>query len=323
MDQLSDKILKDYLLGRCSTKELEEIDRWIQSSEANAKWLFSVEDMYYAGKHNPYADPAKIQRAEIRLFQELSRERQERRRIHIQSVLRYAAVFFGLVLMGVFIYYYQGDTRMVEIASTNQVKEVTLPDGTHVWLNKSSRLKYPVVFGTETRKVELEGEALFHVTKDKKRPFLVKGDCLETRVLGTVFNFNTQGKGGSEEVTLQEGKVMVVNLRQKGLINLKPNQKAIFDKATGAMAVEMVYAPSVTVWHNNMIPFVNMRITEIASVLEKIYHVKITIAHLDKEATYTGDVRRSESIDTVLENLSYSIPFKYQIEGNQVKMIGK
>ena len=59
MDQLSDKILKDYLLGRCSTKELEEIDRWIQSSEANAKWLFSVEDMYYAGKHNPYADPAK------------------------------------------------------------------------------------------------------------------------------------------------------------------------------------------------------------------------------------------------------------------------
>ena len=72
-----------------------------------------------------------------------------------------------------------------------------------------------------------------------------------------------------------------------------------------------------------MIPFVNMRITEIASVLEKIYHVKITIAHLDKEATYTGDVRRSESIDTVLENLSYSIPFKYQIEGNQVKMIGK
>lgn len=323
MDQLSDKILKDYLLGRCSTKEFEEIDRWIQCSEENAKWLFSVEDMYYAGKYNPYADPAKIQRAEIRLFQELSKERQERHRVHILSALKYAAVVVGLVLMGGIIYYYQGHARMVELASTNQVKEVTLPDGTHVWLNKASHLRYPADFGKETRKVELDGEALFRVTKDRKRPFFVKGDCLETRVLGTVFNFNTKGNGGREEVTLQEGRVMVESLRQKGQITLKPNQKAIFDKVTGTMEIETVYAPIVTVWHNNLIPFVNMRITEIASVLEKIYHVKITIAHLDREATYTGDVRRSESIDTVLENLSYSIPFKYQIEGNQVKMIGK
>src|SRR5690606_25962513 len=104
--------------------------------------------------------------------------------------------------------------------------QVTLPDGTKVWLNAASSLKYPVAFNDTERKVELTGEAYFEVAKDKNKPFKVLADKQEIKVLGTHFNVNAYTDEASIKTTLVEGRVQV-GLRNTSTAHiLRPGQQS-------------------------------------------------------------------------------------------------
>jgi hypothetical protein len=87
--------------------------------------------------------------------------------------------------------------------------------------------------------------------------------------------------------------------------------------------MEQVYAPLETLWCNHRIPFRNMRIMEIVHVLEKNYHVKILLTNIDVNATYSGVVQQAESIDSVLDDLKFVIPFSYKRKGDNIYIAGK
>lgn len=316
MNQLNDKLLKDYLLGKCTERQMEKISAWIQESDENARWLFRVEELFHLRHMDKYSDEARIQRAELRLMKEI-RCQHKTLSFTLHHYIRYAAVIIAIVFLGVAGYHiFNNSSNQIEVVADAGIRQLVLPDGTSVWMNKGCRITYPETFDGDERIVTLDGEARFEVTKDSLRPFLVHSDAMTVRVLGTIFNFNTRCKNNCEEVTLLEGRVEAMGKSDEGKIFLKPHQKVILNKTSHVMSMEQVYAPLETLWCNHRIPFKNMRIMEIIHVLEKSYHVKIMLKDIDVNATYSGVVQQAETIDSVLDDLKFAIPFTYKRKGD-------
>lgn len=326
MDQINDKIIKDYILGRCSAKRLEQLYKWANASEDNAKYLFQIMEAYHTGQHVHFSNEARVQRAEINLMRRIEREEQSKKRHRSVQIIRYAAAaVLILCLSFVGMNALHNSVEMMEIATlTDGIKQVVLPDGSKVWLNTNSTLRYPATFSTVEREVELEGEAYFVIAKDSLHPFIVKSEAMTAQVLGTTFNFNTRPNSNTIEVALIEGRVKVSGNHNEGMITLRPNQKAVLNKASQSIEVIDTYTPVEAVWHNHMIPFNNMRITEIMTILEKLYSVNIQIAPaLHDHSTYSGLIRCTQDIDSILQDLSYSIPFKYSHHQHTINLYTK
>ena len=130
-----------------------------------------------------------------------------------------------------------------------------MPDGSKVWLNNASTLKYPHEFSEKERNVYLEGEAYFEVTKNRHKPFIVQSDAMRVRVLGTTFNFKSDKRCRIAEATLIEGEIEVKGNKEEGQIILAPGQRAELNKNNGRLTVKQVDAKLDAVWHDNLIPF--------------------------------------------------------------------
>lgn len=198
-------------------------------------------------------------RAERRLGRRLKRENQKKQEVFkLRSVLRYAAAIVGVMVLAAGLAYWfrnKAEELVVASAAHGQVREMLLPDGTKVWLNQSSVLKYPRAFEGKERHVYLDGEAYFEVARNHEKPFMVKSPAMDVRVLGTSFNIKCRPDNSFAETTLIEGEVEVKDKSDKGRITLLPGQKAVLNRVTGRMQVKQVDPKMEIVWHNDLIPF--------------------------------------------------------------------
>ena len=103
MNQLNDKLLKDYLLGKCTERQMEKISAWIQESDENARWLFRVEELFHLRHMDKYSDEARIQRAELRLMKEIRRQHKTLS-FTLHHYIRYAAVIIAIVLVALYVH---------------------------------------------------------------------------------------------------------------------------------------------------------------------------------------------------------------------------
>ena len=196
---------------------------------------------------------------------------------------------------------------------------LTLSDGTKVWLNSETELKYPVRFTGNTREVSVKGEAYFEVTKNRHKPFTVQSDAMRVRVLGTTFNFKSDKNCRVAEATLIEGEIEVKGNKEEGQIILAPGQRAELNKKSGRLTVKQVDAKLDAVWHDNLIPFQKADIFTITKALERFYDVKIILSpDIRADKTYSGVLRRKSTIDSVLTSLQNSIPIDYKIVGSNI-----
>ena len=323
MDDINDKTLKDYLAGKATDEEMVRLTEWLARSEENRKELFRLEMAYHLGKHNPLATREKTAAAEDRLFARIADYESQKDRRRSFRFLRYAAAVLAAVLLvggGLFAYLRQS-VEILTVAALDGVKKVTLPDRSTVWLNKGAAIRYADHFDGDERKVELEGEALFHVTKNPEKPFIVSSEGAAAKVLGTTFNFNAKGRGKASVISLIEGRLEVTGLDGQGKVVLHPNQKATVSRDLKAIKTENTYAPVDAVWRDNMIPFSNMRVREIARILEQLYGCRITVApRLDNGKTYTGVIKKSKDIRNVLDGLSYTVSFHYTVDGKEIAL---
>ncbi|WP_286843165.1 MULTISPECIES: FecR family protein [Sphingobacterium] len=191
--------------------------------------------------------------------------------------------------------------------------KMTLADGTKVWVNALSQLKFPAQFSAKERRVFLEGEAYFEVAPNAAQPFIVESRGNEIKVLGTHFNINAY----SDQIrtTLAEGRVEVRQNNQ--FVELLPGEfassfKDNLVKGRADLAHDLA-------WHNNEFYFKKETITNIAHQLSRWYDLDVTFrgdVQLDKE--YTGSIERDVKLSQVLEMLSYVSNLKFEVEGNKL-----
>ena len=324
MNELNDDIIKKYLQGDCSEEDFIRINTWIKESKDNARRLFLMEETYQAGKRNPFIEKRQTEQAEARLFRRLEIEKTAQQKTkRIRNLMKYAAMIAVILLggsgVGYWIYQLDPSQDMLIARADNAVQMVTLPDGTKVWLNQSTTLTYPRQFSSKERNVHLEGEAYFEVTKNRQKPFIVESQSMRVRVLGTIFNFKSSKDCRITEASLIEGEIEVKGQKDEGMVILLPGQKAELNKTTGRLMVKQVNVRMDAAWHDGLTPFEQADIFEIAQTLERFYDVKIILSpDIKADKTYSGVLKKKDTIDAVLKSLTNSIPINYKIVGDNI-----
>ena len=255
MSEINNKSIKDYLVGKATAKQMEQLAEWLAVSEENRKEFFEMELAFHLGKNNQLATSKEIEEAETKLFNQIKEHEEQTINKSKFHFLRYAAAIIAAVLLiggGLFAYLHQS-VETITVAAMNEVKKVVLPDNSTVWLNKGATISYADNFEGDERKVNLQGEALFQVTKNAEKPFIVSSDGASAKVLGTTFNFKNQGAEGKEVISLIEGKLEVTGLNGEGKVILLPNQKATVSKDSKTITTEKSYALADAVWRDDII----------------------------------------------------------------------
>ncbi|MBC9912364.1 FecR family protein [Chitinophaga varians] len=189
-----------------------------------------------------------------------------------------------------------------------------LPDGTEVWLNAASSLRYPVSFNTAERVVELNGEAYFEVKQAAAKPFRVKtGGESEIRVLGTGFNVNAYTNEPAVTTTLLHGSVQVLAARQQQL--LKPGQQAA--TAGAGIKVQVADTSQVTAWKEGMFQFDNAGIQQVMNQLERWYDITVVYEGGVPDIRFGGKMERDLDLHSILRILEIS-NVHYRLEGRKL-----
>ena len=194
---------------------------------------------------------------------------------------------------------------------------LTLSDGSRVWLNASTSIRYPVKFGPGERRVYLDGEAYFEVAKDAKRPFHVEFTGAEVTVLGTSFNVKAYADEGSTYTTLVSGSVSVrVGDRQSVI---RPGEQMEIDAANGQMHLREVDTTAYTSWRKGRFVFVRQPMESIMQTLARWYNIRVIF--LDEAArrvSITGNVRRYATFEMVTDMLEMTGDVHFELKGNDV-----
>ncbi|EZH73240.1 hypothetical protein ATO12_19750 [Aquimarina atlantica] len=214
------------------------------------------------------------------------------------------------------------ETRYLEISiPKGKLFQLTLSDGTKVWLNAASSLKFPQHFTPtkENRMVYLKGEAFFDVTKNKAQPFIVKTETVDVEVLGTQFNVSSYAEDATVKTTLVEGAV-VVNVQNENTNSLQliPNDQAIFSKDKKAMHKQKVNTSLYTSWMDKKIILQNESFIDAFKRIERSYDVTITSHNKRLNNTrFTGEFD-VENIEEILKTFSETLKFTYEIKGKDI-----
>lgn len=190
-----------------------------------------------------------------------------------------------------------------------------LSDGTRVFLNADSRLKYPEAFGKGQREVELSGEAYFEVSRDVTRPFIVKVGDMRVRVLGTVFNINAYGEYPEIRTTLVNGKV---NVECPGkVLELLPGEQACLDRFSQLLHKEKVNVALYTAWKDGLFKFERESLENIMTILERWYDVHVFFRNdALKNSLFSGDLRKYDTIEQHLKMLELTTNVKFCVQGH-------
>ncbi|MCK9413811.1 MAG: DUF4974 domain-containing protein [Prolixibacteraceae bacterium] len=249
----------------------------------------------------------------------------EQKRNHlVLRLLQWAAILaFGL-FFGFYLHSGIKGTSPVyytSFAPKGSIAEMFLPDGSHIFLNSGSEIKYSVDGADGTREVFLTGEAWFHVAKMKSKPFLVHTAIYDVKVTGTSFNVKAYQEDDAVITTLEEGSVKIQSEVNPNLIeekNLNPGQQLICNKKTGTIRVDEVNSGWYTSWKENKLVFINMSLKDLMAMLERKYGVDIQIVDKDILEYHYDGIIKNETILEVLDILKHTLPIEYKIVGQNI-----
>lgn len=194
--------------------------------------------------------------------------------------------------------------------------QLLLSDGTKVWLNSASTLKYPVKFSKNERTVQLTGEAYFEVAKDKTKPFKVNVDDLDVKVLGTHFNIMAYKDEKAIKTTLLEGSVQLTTPHKQ--VMLKPGEEGRLSYGSGSIDVQQVDAEEAVAWKEGYFVFDNEDIHTIMKRISRWYDVEVVFPPNFKRASFGGTVSRFKDVTQVLKSLELTGSVHFEIKERRI-----
>ncbi|WP_018339325.1 FecR family protein [Butyricimonas synergistica] len=194
---------------------------------------------------------------------------------------------------------------------------LTLSDGTKVWLNSETELKYPVRFTGATREVEIVGEGYFEVAKNEACPFIVHAKDLDMKVLGTSFNVMAYRDENVSVVTLETGKVQVNAATGREM--LSPGWQAVWDIEGKSLMKQQVPVNLIVSWKSGMFDFVNMPLEQLVKQLTRWYDVEFSFTdEAIRAIRFTGAVERAQSLKFMLDFIEMTSNVKCRMENKMV-----
>lgn len=316
-------LISKYLSGKASAAEERLMEDFFASQEkkharehdiiSEAMWTSITERIHYK-------DPKR------------------KNKIHLSGRRAWVAVSAVLVMAVTFAVVYQRGffsapaktQQWITLDSPNGQKSIiTLADGSRIFLNAGSTIRYPEVFLPEKREVKLSGEAFFEITPNPKQPFMVTAGNVTTKVLGT--SFNVQAFPDKQiSVTVATGRVEVEatgeaqDSTERDRVILKPNDQAIYSPDHNGIMVNEVNIEKYLAWKDNTLFFENASIGEVAKTLERWYNATITFDNDRIKNCRISGKYKDQSLESVLKSIQYMyhVDFKFSFP-NKVSLNGK
>jgi transmembrane sensor len=212
---------------------------------------------------------------------------------------------------------YHQDIAQIEMSTPVTLRSVfTLPDGTKVWMNGGSTLKYPTQFTNGQRLVELDGEAYFQVAKDKSKPFRVKTGHLYVEAVGTAFNCTAFSSDTEIRTVLTEGKVNIMTMGAhslKKIASLVPNDMFTYNKTSKQISQAPTDTYKYTAWRDGKIVFENDRLKDVFTKLGRWYNVEFVVdPSIKQDYAFTGTFV-GEEITQIMELIKMTTPIQFKV----------
>ncbi len=309
--------------GEANPDEKQKIEEWLGQSVENKKLYADLREIWLSAGIQSNADNYQLEDAILKFRNQINSEKYRmKNRVNLQTLLKYAAIL--ILILGLPFSYYIGNRNAKSDNSTTTIScafgdksSIILPDSSRVWLNSGSKLTFNSDFKSGARKVTLEGEAFFSVSKDKEHPFRVKTADIDIEVLGTKFNVKAYPDENSVSTTLVEGSLDISSPYEN--TRIKPDQKLVFSKESKKMALSEIKDTSAdTEWKDGRLVFRNESLGELAPKLRRWFDVDIVFAdERVKQRRFTGVLER-ESILEVISYFDLSKYVKCSIQGNKI-----
>lgn len=321
--------IKDIIIDGNSTSANEKQRQEFQSLFHQPDLEFEVKNQLLEDLSNT-REPDKNKQFSDELFDKFWRKRNvefslagQKKRLSIRLIQWAAILVFGLFL-GYSIHSisnFSSPVYCTSVAPKGSVSEMFLPDGTQIYLNSGSQIKYLMNSKKEAREVFLSGEAFFKVAKMNGKPFMVHTSAYDVKVTGTKFNVKAYPEDKEVATTLEEGSVHITsseNLKLANETTMKPGEQLVYNYETEKIKVAEVNTKLFTSWTDNKLVFINMSFKDLILLLERKYGVEINVQDSGVLHYHYDGTLKNESILQVMEILEQTLPIKYQIVGQKI-----
>ncbi|MDR2920134.1 MAG: FecR family protein [Tannerella sp.] len=307
---MNQEILKRYIKGYAADAEKVQVTEWAKVDERNMKELLALRRLY-----------------DITLWKENNKHPDQHKktiRITFYRIGVVAAVFLFLIVTNWYTYNLREkmpDVIMQTIrVPAGQRVELTLTDGTNVWLNAGSTFIYPNNFEADKREVTLNGEGYFNVATDKQKPFIVKTSFRNIEAVGTEFNVLAYQKSPLFEVSLLEGEV---NVGESGKqVKLQPDEKLFL--SDGRLMKERIHNYDYLLWKNGLICFDDETMDSMVEKLELYFDTKVIVENTSfMKRKYTGKFRTKDGLEHILKVFQLKDSFIYERDEENNRFIIK
>ena len=297
---MDDKLLQLYFEGRTTDEQSRSITEWLDADEANMKYYQHLCRLYEINLWDEQPVTVSVSRSKVKS------------RRFVLEFLKIAAVFALGFLLNNRMNIPDKDIFMQTVqVPAGQNAQVTLADGSKVWLNAGSTLHFPTRFPGKERLVNLEGEGFFEVQANKEKPFIVSTTSYTIKALGTTFNVNAYKKSKDFETSLLTGKVEVADHAGKQTILLSPNNRVVLEG--NKLKTLPIQDSEYFLWREGIICF-NEPLSEVLKKLELYFDVKIEVNNkrvLQNEQHCIGKFRSRDGLEHILEVLQLTSHFSY------------
>ena len=348
---MNKELLEKYCKNCCTKEELSSVLAWFEESARTSEGkalLFKIWEelpdengilkinfdfLLHRIHHevNLAQSKKQLKKADQNLIKYKRREYFIKILTRVAAILMIPVLGFGLCMS----YKYQsernGQASVNQIynevfSSVDAITKVTLPDGSNIWLNHSSSLKYPAVFRDNTRNVELKGEGYFEVVSNSKRPFIVTAGEIQIKALGTVFNIMAYPEDEKIETSLISNCVELQRTEPNGkaipILKMKPTDLAIFQKSDNKISLRTIRDDRYFSWKDGKLVFNNEPIGEVVKKLSRWFNVDIQVKDPELlEFTYTATFVH-ETLPQVMELLALVSPVDYSISDRKENSSG-
>lgn len=323
-------IISKYLSKSATDEEKEFLLQWLEEKDENRKQFKKTYDLWIY-TNALLTDDTEMETALARLKKRTDSHQKKKTRLSLPHSyrMRVAAFIFLLLSVG-YTGYWLGDHKEQKPTTMNHLLtgpdgkgEYFLPDGSTVWLNANSVLKYPETFAGGKRTVYLEGEALFEIKKDNKNPFFVNADGLNIEVVGTRFLARNYPHKNMVQTVIVNGCVKISGDYFTETRILHPGELLTYNKQTGQTNLHKVYTDDYTNWIHSKMVFDKTNLAQVIINLEKWFDVEIVATPELLRNTHMSFTVRRESLEEVLKNMSLTAPIDYKWEGNVLHLSRK
>jgi len=319
------EIFERYINNLANEDEIKRLGLWIRENQKISLWL----------EQQIMASSSTMDReVQLRMLKNIETEidvdtdtdempdKKRNTRMRMNTWLRVAAMFLLPVLTGTGVYLYMSRNTvspapLIVTVERGQKANITLPDGSKVWLNSQSKLTYSPDFNVKTRELLLDGEAFFEVAHNAEKPFIVRSNDIAVEALGTAFGMKAYNEDNLISSILMKGKVRVTT--PDGVSILKPNERIMYDKTARKNTKSSVLnSKEFTGWIHNELRYENVSLEDIAKDIQRIYNVKVVFAneHL-RNQRFTGSVNNN-SLDSMLSIITLTSPVSFRVNDQQV-----